>query len=32
MASGGTLEYDTGGASYITYLYISENDVEIEME
>lgn len=31
-ASGGTLEYDTGGSTYITYLHISENEIEIEME
>jgi hypothetical protein len=30
--SGGLLEYDTGGDTYITYLHISENEIEVEME
>jgi hypothetical protein len=30
--SGGVFDYDAGGDNYITYLHISENDVEIEME
>jgi len=32
VSSGGVLDYETSGESYITYLHISENDVEIEME
>lgn len=31
-SSGGTLEYETGGNTYITYLHISENELEVEME
>lgn len=30
--SSGTLDYETGGDAYITYLHISENELVVEME
>ncbi|MEF8857410.1 MAG: hypothetical protein V5A38_00575 [Halolamina sp.] len=28
----GTLDYDTAGETYITYLHVTENDLEVELE
>ncbi|MFB6219981.1 MAG: hypothetical protein ABEH90_00960 [Halolamina sp.] len=31
-SSGGTIDYETGGDTYITYLHVTENDIEVELE
>jgi len=31
-SSGGTIEYDTGGQTYITYLHVTENEIEVGLE
>ncbi|MFW5937457.1 MAG: DUF7289 family protein [Halanaeroarchaeum sp.] len=31
-ASGGTFEYESGGGTYITYLHVTENGIEVELE
>jgi hypothetical protein len=31
-SSSGTMEYDTGDETYITFLHVTENDIEVELE